>query len=157
MAEQKKDRKVYPSICDGKGNRILKGFRIENVNVQRRAEVIGAPIELGEKRFDNKVLQPIEVEITGYVQKEDYDQMIKEMVAMWKNRSYEFYWVFTRSGEELHDLCLQTLPFKESPEKFDLLYCTLNFKQIIITKKMRNEPAQVSDKSTAHGGMKGAR
>ena len=75
-------------LCsDENGNVTVDGFHCTKIKVRKYANAIKAPVETGQMSFDNKVIMPNEIQLTGYVDAISSidamktEQILAEMIA----------------------------------------------------------------------------
>lgn len=75
-------------------------FKSTKVKVEKRSRVIKAPVENGQQSFDNKVIDPIIIRVTGVIDCTDpnSDNALDVIDKMFFSRDFEFYSVSSRMG-----------------------------------------------------------
>lgn len=121
---------------DGSGEE-LKGLKSMKVQIVKSARVIGAPVESGQTSFDNKVLDPTKVIVTGVIvidREGKFRETLKTLNSMWASRAWKFYFAsdgFNSQG----NLILQTFPTTRDVEKFDWISVELTFVERMLVQK----------------------
>ena len=105
-------------------------FNITNIDVDRTADAIMSPIELGTKVFDNKVIQPLHVTLNAIVKCRYWEAVWDKLLTMFNNRTYNFYDVYTK-GELIDNLMLTKVSRVETVDKYDAVEVRLEFIQIV--------------------------
>lgn len=109
-------------------------FSVIDIEVDRRSEGIQHPVEDGTKIFDNKVILPLTVKLTGIVHLKNFERIWSYILKMYECRTYKFFDVLTKT-EELNNLMLTEVPKRETSEKWDAVEITLTFQQVMFTKQ----------------------
>ena len=111
----------------------ISAFKATNCKVLMRSRVLKAPIESGVQTLDNKVLDPIEIKITGDIEmyRDDAKSAVAKIKKMFENRKAEFYSLTCRDGA-FNNLILQDAPHSESEQRFDIVSYELTFVRAII-------------------------
>lgn len=111
----------------------VTGLKVTNVKFIPSARIISAPVESGQESFDNKVIDPAKIVVTGSVMMgtEGASAAISTIKQMLANRKFEFYSV--SNGEDCYDkLILESCPSTRDSEKYDLIVYELTFKQALV-------------------------
>lgn len=141
---------------DGESDKFLDDFVVDRIRVGRKARIIGTPVENGEQRFDNKVLDPKTVTVTGHINvfegKKEAENRLRQM---YESREYKFYYVVGKGdGSEnfFRNLMLQDYDTDEDPEKFELVHVTLVFLEVKVTEQSERKTADEADSPTVNEG-----
>ena len=88
---------------DGSFGGEITGLKVTNVKFIPSSRIISAPVESGVESFDNKVIEPAKVVVTGSVMMgtEGASAAISTIKQMLANRKFEFYSV--SNGEDCYD------------------------------------------------------
>lgn len=142
-------------ISDSGTDSMIDGISINDITVNRNADMIMSPVERGYYVFDQKVLRPLTVDVNVTILENDWTRAWNKIVNLYENRSYKFCSVYTK-GELIESLMLANLPRKETPDKYDAVDLTLNFVQVIIAKESTEmySTRSRSDTSTKKTGQK---
>lgn len=142
-------------ICsDAKCQNPIKGFKCMKVSPVRQSQVIKAPVETGQKSFDNKVIEPLEVRVTGFVDKHDSENpdTVAKLNAMLANRKFEFYSVLTEN-DMYQNLILQSCPSTIDSGTPDLISYELVFVEAMLIQNRNNRtPANKQNTNTVKSG-----
>lgn len=103
---------------------------VMDVKVSPSARMIRHPVESGGTVFDNKLLDPITLEVEAIV---DYDdtEAINAIYKMWRNRSFKFYTIQTWDGE-YRKMSLVSCPHPETPDTMGSLSYHLVFQEAML-------------------------
>ena len=118
---------------DGSFGGEITGLKVTNVKFIPSSRIISAPVESGVESFDNKVIEPAKVIVTGSIMMgmEGASAAISTIKLMLANRKFEFYSV--SNGEDCYDnLILESCPSTRDSEKYDLIVYELTFKQALL-------------------------
>jgi len=131
---------------------------ITRASVNKHAEAINSPVETGTKVFDNKVIQPIHIEMIVIADAGNY--AIKNIIdTMFKNRTYQFYTLGTKEGV-YENMMMVDASHTEEDDKFNKIVYSLQFVEIIIAKSssasssISKNTSSSSDSSTIATGRK---
>jgi hypothetical protein len=112
----------------------LHGFSVDNVKCIYSAKVIGAPVETGQESFDNKVIEPYRVIVTGHLVIDDesgYQTTLKKLKEILNDRKFRFYSV--SDGASFYErLILTELPVERSVDAYDFYSIELTFVQAML-------------------------
>ena len=135
----------------------LSVFKPMRCNVGKSSRLTMSPIETGQKSIDNKVIEPIEVEIVGYVNCANGDDSgIAKINAMFMNRKFEFYSVTTREGA-YDNLILQNAPHDEDVDRFDQVKYTLKFVEAMFIQGRQKGTSTSDNSKFVNSGYRQAR
>lgn len=128
----------------------LEGLKVFEVVVKKPSRVISAPVETGVMSFDNKVIDPVEITVTGEIHlvenEADSRDALDNLNAMQKSRKFAFYCVTTK--EEAHkNLILENLITKNSTNRIDVVSCTINFKEALLIQSSSSKTPENDDYS----------
>lgn len=139
-------------VCsDNEGINLIKGFSVTNISVRRKASVISAPIESGQESFDNKVIHPIEIVVTGSVSAEDDDGAESILAEMYASRDFKFYSVIEE--DVLHmNLILKEMPYDRTTKAPDLRIYNLLFVEAMLIQENTYTPANPQNRDTVKSG-----
>lgn len=130
---------------------------IVHIEVGKHAEAINSPVETGTKVFDNKVIQPITVDMEVVAEAGNY--AIHNIIdTMLKNRTYQFYTIGTKEGV-YSNMMMVDASHTEEDSKFDKIVYKLQFVEILIASSSTqsfsvNKTASASDATTIPTGRK---
>ena len=138
-------------LCyDNEGKHGMYGLNVTKIQVREYANAIKAPVETGQMSFDNKVIMPMEVRITGVIETQDKDVArsarsgLSEMIA---NRKFKFYSVVT-DGKTYKNLMLIACPKTIDRDEPDWEIYELTFVEVLLVQNKSYTPANPSDKNT---------
>lgn len=132
----------------------VTGFSINSVKQVLKARVISAPVETGAKSFDNKVLDPYELIVSGEVVIDDddkYRKTIDTLKQMYANRSFSFYSV--SDGVNFYENLIMTeCPIEREVQKYDLLQIELKFVNAMLVQAKSAKSANGENSNTRNYG-----
>ena len=143
-------------LCsDENGDVTVDGFHCTKIKVRKYANAIKAPVETGQMSFDNKVIMPNEIRLTGYVDAVSSsvdamktEQILAEMIA---SRKFKFYSI-TTDNETYKNLMLIDCPKTIDRDLPDLALYELTFVEVLLVQNKSYTPANPSDKNTTESG-----
>lgn len=124
----------------------------QNVNVDRKADAIRAPVEEGYYVFDNKVIQPVSVDMTLIVKCSIWNEVHEKLVRMFEMREYTFYEITTR-GDVFGNMALIGMSRAETNEMYDAMEVKLNFLQILTAREERKKVRKPTNRTTMKCGF----
>lgn len=137
-------QEVY--IIDADGNK-FKGH-IMSDRPARRARMIRHPVESGGVVFDNKIVEPMHIDVRVVVNWKDTAtlDMIERMIF---NRSYRFCTIQIKGSKDPYvNMELVSESHDESPERFDAYEYHLVFDEVMFGTKSENSPKDKANAST---------
>lgn len=143
MAEDCDTKDTY--VNDMYGNQI-KGLTVFSIQAHRASRVMSEPMEDGCKSIDNKVVDPTQVLVEGYVPKDDEDDTMQQIYDAHANRDWKFCTVLDR-GMEWKNLMLVNV--KEAAESGfpDQIKVTLEFVEAMFVSSNGMSESATSDPS----------
>lgn len=149
MRSRPEDREV--AVCrDNEGYDPIEGLRVMSISTNTTARMISHPVESGGVTFDNKVREPIEIEVKCAVEWANR-AVLDEVDAMWMNKTYQFYSVVARDATYV-DLALCRCPNTQTPQKFDVFDLTLSFKEVMFGEGPNAESDDAANSPTQMSG-----
>lgn len=141
---------------------------LATIKETNNSRLIGAPVESGKTEFDNKVIMPLSVEITGTVtvvnltaengenEQRDYHSILIALYRMFNDRSYNTYTIVAKHSIMRNMIC-ENLEIVNTSEKYDVVDVNITFKELMISKAAYKEtkPAREDDLPTKDSGNKG--
>ena len=141
---------------------------LANIKETNNSRLIGAPVESGKTEFDNKVIMPLSVEVTGTVtvvnltaengenEQRDYHSILVALYKMFNDRSYNTYTIVSKHSIMRNMIC-ENLEIVNTSEKYDVVDVNITFKELMISKAAYKEtkPVRVDDLPTIDSGNKG--
>lgn len=147
----------YACICKSRsvsGGDTVDGISIESVKPIYKARVIGAPVETGQTSFDNKVIDPYEVIVTGTIEIDAdgyWRKTVSELKEMFQNRDFSFYSV-SDGVNYYEDLIMTELPFTRDVEKFDWYTFDIKFTQAMLVQSSQSKARNAENSDTRNLG-----
>ena len=143
MAESKISVNVYEN---GSSTPLLEKFYIFHESPRSQARMIGHPVEDGTTIFDNKVIQPDHVSISGEIYTSESETMMK-IQEMLRNKEFKFY---TISGFalEYENMSLVSVQQRENAENPDTTEVTLEFQEVLKVSARAAIPREAENEST---------
>ena len=112
----------------------ITGFSEFTFDVKPLARVITAPIETGQQSLDNKVLDPKQITVTGYIHTEDATNAAQTLMRMYLNRKFEFYSVKVSDTEQYNNLVLKEIPHSRKAQEPDIIEYTLVYTEAMLVQ-----------------------
>lgn len=119
----------------------IGGFSVDSVECIDESRIIGAPVETGAISFDNKVIDPYTVVVTGHIVDAfgDYEnnspgEAKNDIYEMFLNRDFKFYSV-SDNADEYVDLILERVRQTKSASHPDWKSYELRYKQAMLIQK----------------------
>lgn len=133
-------------------------FKSTKVKVEKRSRVIKAPVENGLQSFDNKVIDPIVIRVTGVIDCTDpnSDNALNVIDKMFFNRDFEFYSVSSKDGS-YDNLILQDAPRDEDSDRPDWAVFELVFVEAMLIQGGGIKSANGENGAVSNGGFIAAR
>lgn len=139
-------------ICsDENGENAVTGFNVTGIRVVRSAKVIAAPIESGQESFDNKVIQPLKVVVTGTVLVSDETGAESTIAEMFASRAFKFYAI--REEDRIYQkMILESCPYDRVTTTPDFKVYELTFVEAMLIQDNKYTPANPEDRDTVKSG-----
>ena len=153
MAEERPEDVVCGVCSDENGKELIDGIYVMSISPRPQAKMIGHPVESGYTTFDNKVLEPIRIDVHCYIKWAER-QVIDTINEMWRNRTYQFYSVVARDGLYKR-LALVSCPNTQTPRHFDTFDFTLHCQEVMFGSPVSGKPQNAANKSTVRSGRAG--
>lgn len=123
-------------------------FALTDIKIGEPSRVAKTPLERGTVSIDNKVNDPIEITITGFIEEPNYDEAM-EFLTKWRlERDWKFLTLYGKF--EIYDnLVLLNVNPHESADKFDVTEVTCTLVQVMIEnpEKKSSDPSNADTKS----------
>lgn len=136
----------------------INGFEVTKFSIVRTSNVIGAPVESGQKSFDNKVVNPVEIKITGVVETENFggdddhaDFAVSKLNEMQASRKFKFYSVET-DCDCYKNLILKDCPFVVNQNEPGWMVYELTFVEAMLVQAVSYTPSRKENASTKKNG-----
>lgn len=109
----------------------VKGFSVLRVKVHAPSRLIGAPIETGHVIFDNKVLDPTTIIVVGTIDtmNKEAENSASQIMEMQGETNFKLLSLSDGAGR-YNNLILQSFTSERTTEKIDLVYYTLEYKEV---------------------------
>lgn len=137
-------------IFDGS---LVDGFSPTSCHVLRQSRVIKAPVEKGTQSFDNKVIDPRIIKITGYVDMTSEKASIttSKIERMFQNRDFSFYGVSAKEGY-FDNMILEKCNSTDHQEKFDLVEYDMEFVEAMLIQGSETGKRDSSNRNFQNSG-----
>lgn len=142
-------------ICEEGGSTPLidKMFYM-GISPNSSARMISHPVEDGSKIFDNKVIEPDRISVTGEVNYSDKETFSK-LREMFKQKAFKFYDLRTFAdydGDEFRKLSLMRLSPRQSSDNPYAAEVRIEFQKVLLARSSSytqtpQDPANASTKS----------
>ena len=131
---------------DGETKPILKGFRFTDIGPQMSSRLIGHPVEDGTTVFDNKVVEPRRISVSGTVFYNDRETF-KTIEEMQQSKDFTFYMIESYS-DAYYNMALERASIRESAESPFAAEVNLDFQEILKVKSKKGKPRDDADAPT---------
>ena len=123
-------------------------FSLTDIKPIKPSRIAKTPLERGTVSIDNKVNDPIEITITGFIEEPNYDEAM-EFLNKWRlEKEWKFLTLYSKF--EIYDnLVLLNVTPHETADKFDVTEVTCTLMQVMIEnpEKKSSDPSNADTKS----------
>lgn len=131
----------------------IKGFNPISYRDNPTANMIGSPVESGAINFDNKVIQPRKITITGYVLAEEISSVLDKLNQMLKDKSFTFYSIVTKDSV-LTNMAVVGIQNNGNNDKYDAVEVEVEFQEVLMDDGLGFTSQDGGNSNTTEGGMK---
>lgn len=131
LATEEKKVAIYKDTKEILTGNIIFSTAIMSCNVIEDSELMEHPVESGFKITDNKVFNPVEIDIRLTLPTYAYQDVYKELRELYE-KSPKLR-IKTR-GRFYNNMVLQGIPHEEKPENYDRIVFDLHFKEVRIVE-----------------------
>lgn len=107
-------------------NDSIPGLHPMRVTIHNHVTISRHPIETGEVVMDNKVYQPVEVEVNCLVDCEFFDSVMRTLEKLLQDKSGMTFMIRTKT-DDIEGLLLYDIVETQTTEKYDVVDITLKF------------------------------
>ena len=139
---------TYATLHSPDGNWTWEQYKITDIRPSKPGRLAKTPLELGTVSIDNKVVDPIEITVTGFIEAEHYDSYMEFLNEWRNNREWKFLQLISKF--EIYDhLVLLNINPHETADKFDVAEVTCTLMQVMIEnpKKKSSNPSNADTQS----------
>ena len=119
---------IYEDVNEVLTGNIVFSSSIMSCVVTEDSELMEHPVESGFKIIDNKVFNPVEIDIRLSMPNYVYMDVYKELRQLYEESTKLR---IKTKGKYYTNMVLQGIPHEEKPENFDRIVFDLHFKQVI--------------------------
>lgn len=142
--------KAYLSKSETPDGNGIEGFSVDTVKQIMKARVNGSPIETGQTSYDNKVLDPFDLIISGTIVIDDdgkWKKTIRTLKEMFANRNFSFY--SASDGFNFYEkLIMIECPIERDVSKYDLFSLDIKLTQAMLVQASSKKPSNSEDSDT---------
>lgn len=143
------------TLIYSRGKTPINGFYVDHVETRRKARVLGAPIETGFVTFDDKVIDPSEVVVTGRINtlEENYKITMNTLSEMLEARNFSDC-RFMIMVDDVVQSNLILMDWKNVADKDnpDILNSTLTYVEAMLVQSSGSSPNDPSHGPTQNTG-----
>lgn len=110
----------------GAKNDSIPGLNPMRVTIHNHVTISRHPVETGEVVMDNKVYQPVEVEVNCLVDCEYFDGVMRTLEKLLKDKSGNTFMIRTKT-DDIEGLLLYDIVETQTTDKYDVVEITLKF------------------------------
>lgn len=131
LAMDTKNVAIYADTREVLTGNIVFASSIMGCNVTEDSELMEHPVESGFKVVDNKVFNPVEIDIRLSLPNYVFVQVLKELRQLYEQSTRLR---IKTKGKYYTNMVLQGIPHEEKPENFDRIVFDLHFKEVIFVE-----------------------
>lgn len=109
-----------------KKNDSIPGLNPMRITIHNRVTISKHPVETGEVVMDNKVYQPVEVEVNCLVDCEFFDSVMRTLEKLLNDKSGNTFMIRTKT-DDIEGLLLYDIIETQTTDKYDVVEITLKF------------------------------
>lgn len=131
MITESKNVAIYDGTEEVLTGNILFSTAVMSCNVTEDSNLMEHPVESGFKVTENKVFNPVEIDIRMTMPSNTFVSVYKELLDVYERSPYlriKTKWRY------YNNMVLQGMPHVENPENFDRIVFDLHFKETIIVE-----------------------
>lgn len=138
------------AVFDQDYTQLFQNARPIKAIVKEDSKVMEHPLETGATIIDHRIIQPIEIEMSLILNRDDYQDAYQTIKQLFLNATLLI--VQTRSATYTNQL-IQSMPHDEDPEFYNTLLLTLKLKEVqFVTSKTEPVPKNKNNISTVNRG-----
>lgn len=119
------------------------GFSIFKTRVDRPSRIISAPVENGQAASDNKVIDPIKIELNGKMERQRnlwHKTAIFRMSDMKSSKDKSILLSVVTPEGFYNNLIIKEVVTDAEPGEIDLINCTVYLEEVLIIQGTKNSP-----------------
>ena len=122
---------IYADTQEVLTGNLIFSSSIMSCTVTEDSELMEHPVESGFKVTDNKLFNPVEIDIRLSLPNYDFVQVLKELRQIYEQSTPLR---IKTKGKYYTNMVLQGIPHEEKPENFDRIFFDLHFKEVIVVE-----------------------
>lgn len=131
LAMDTKNVAIYADTQEVLTGNLIFSSSIMSCTVTEDSELMEHPVESGFKVTDNKLFNPVEIDIRLSLPNYDFVQVLKELRQIYEQSTPLR---IKTKGKYYTNMVLQGIPHEEKPENFDRIVFDLHFKEVIVVE-----------------------
>lgn len=131
LAMDTKNVAIYADTQEVLTGNLVFASSIMGCTVTEDSELMEHPVESGFKVTDNKVFNPVEIDIRLSLPNYVFVQVLKELRQLYEQSTRLR---IKTKGKYYTNMVLQGIPHEEKPENFDRIVFDLHFKEVIFVE-----------------------
>lgn len=131
LAMDTKNVAIYADTQEVLTGNLVFAASIMGCTVTEDSELMEHPVESGFKVTDNKVFNPVEIDIRLSLPNYVFVQVLKELRQLYEQSTRLR---IKTKGKYYTNMVLQGIPHEEKPENFDRIVFDLHFKEVIFVE-----------------------
>lgn len=145
----------YANLYDPNGgNETWEQFKITKIRPKKPSRIAKTPLETGAVSIDNKVIDPIEISVTGYLEERFYDSFMDFLNKWRENRKWEFLRLSSKF-EIFDNLILLDITQEETAERFDVAEVTITLMKVLMENPQKKAFDPSNSDTQANGFVNG--
>lgn len=120
----------YVFVTDQNFNQVFPNAKVMKVTVKEEAKLMEHPVETGIIIVDHRIILPVEIELSIFIENAYYLDTYKIMRGLYLNGT--LLSVQTRTGVYDNQI-IESMPHEEDPDYYDAITIALKLKQVQFT------------------------
>lgn len=120
------------AVYDDTYNLVLEDARYMNATIRETSRPLEHPIETGVVIADQKIIDPIEVELSIIAERENFRNVYNELKSLYKSSDLLILQTKTTSYKRLY---ITEMPHDERSDMFDAISISVRLRESITTQK----------------------
>lgn len=140
------------ALLDSNYNQLFSDARPIKAVIKEESKVMEHPLETGAVVTDHTVIQPVEIELSMIVQKENVQDTYQQLKTYYLNRTFLIVQTFT---DAYTNQFIQALPHEEAADQFGAITIGLKLKQALVVTSSTSTtitPKKPANSSTVDRG-----
>lgn len=129
-------------------------FSMADIKAGKPSRLARTPLEKGTVSIDNKVNDPIEITVTGFIEEANYNEAM-EFLEKWRaEKEWKFLTLYSKF--EIYDnLVLLNVNPHETADKFDVAEVTCTLMQVMIENPKKKSSSASNADTQSNGFVNG--